>query len=72
VVLQWVWLCAALVLFKFVVLQGGPGFTKEVLTGAHGSVQFSTVAEVLALALCGIGAGRWARKASRLWRRVAS
>ncbi|MCU1362394.1 MAG: hypothetical protein JWM55_222 [Acidimicrobiaceae bacterium] len=55
------WLLAALVLFKFIVLQGGPGFTKSVLTGKHGSVQFSTAGEIAAAVVILVGLYRWGR-----------
>ena len=56
------WLAAGLVLFKFIVLQGGPGIAvHHILTGNHGSDQFSTTAEALGGLLCLIGAYRWGR-----------
>jgi hypothetical protein len=55
------WLLAALILFKFIILQGGPTFTKLVATGNHGSVQFSTLGEIAAGIATGIGLARWTR-----------
>lgn len=55
-----VYLMAGLILFKFVVLQGGPGFTKAVLTGKHGSLQFSSAGEITIGALTLLGIWRWA------------
>jgi len=57
---QILWMMSALILFKFVVLQGGLHIHKSVLTGAHGSVQFSTAGELVAFLLAGYGLYRWA------------
>ena len=48
---QIIWLSAGLILFKFVVLQGGIGIHKSILTGNHGSLQFSTAGEAAAALL---------------------
>jgi hypothetical protein len=57
---QVIWLLTGLIAFKFIILQGGPGFTHTVGTGANGSVQFSTAGETAAAALTAIGLWRWA------------
>lgn len=57
---QTIWLLAGLIGFKFIILQGGPGFNHLVGTGNHGSVQFSTAGEAIAAALTLIGLYRWA------------
>jgi hypothetical protein len=56
---QIVWLFLGLVLFKLIILQGGPGFTKAVGTGNNGSVQFSTIGECFAALVTGYGFSRW-------------
>ena len=57
---QVVWLLLGLIGFKFIILQGGPGFTHTVGTGNHGSVQFSTAGEAVAAILTIAGLWRWA------------
>jgi hypothetical protein len=56
---QIIWLLAGLVLFKLIILQGGPGFDHTVGTGNHGSVQFSTAGEAIAAILTLVGLYRW-------------
>lgn len=56
---QIVWLIAGLVLFKLLVLQGGPGFSHLIGTGNHGSVQFSSAGEAIAAILTLVGLYRW-------------
>lgn len=62
---QIAWLFASLVLFKFIILQGGPGFNHLVGTGNHGSVQFSTIGEGFAAVVTLIGLARWVRFMAR-------
>lgn len=45
---QIVWLTTGLILFKAIILMGGPGWSHNVGTGNHGSVQFSTAGEAIA------------------------
>ena len=56
---QIAWLVTGLVGFKWVILQGGPGFTHTVGTGNHGSVQFSTAGELVAALVTLYGLTRW-------------
>ena len=60
---QILWLLTGLIAFKWIILQGGPGFTHTVGTGNHGSVQFSTAGEAAAAIVTLYGAYRWTRKA---------
>lgn len=60
-----IWMASALILFKFIVLQGAPDFTKNVLTGNHGSVQFSTAGEAVAGVLTLFGLFKWAKWSAR-------
>lgn len=68
---QIIWLMCGLVLFKAIVIQGGPHIGRFLLTGPHGSVQFSTCGEVVAFALMIYGFYRWCRWAWKTLRRVA-
>jgi hypothetical protein len=54
-----------LVIFKFDVLWSGGQVNKLLLTGNHGSIQFSTAGEAAAFALCLYGLYRWARAIMR-------
>jgi hypothetical protein len=54
-----------LVIFKFDILWSGGQVNKLILTGNHGSVQFSTMGEAAALLLSAYGAYRWVRAARR-------
>jgi hypothetical protein len=64
-IFQVVWLFASLLLFKFIILQGGPGFSHIVGTGNHGSVQVSTIGEGFAAIATIIGLIRWVRFVAR-------
>jgi Ca2+/H+ antiporter len=54
-----------LIAFKLDILASGGQVNKLILTGNHGSVQFSTAGEFAAFALCGYGAYRWGLAAKR-------
>jgi hypothetical protein len=58
---QIIWMLASLVLFKFIILQGGPHFNHLIGTGDHGSVQFSTLGEAFAAIATIVGLIRWVR-----------
>ena len=60
---QIIWLFAGIVAFKWIILQGGPGFNHTVGTGNHGSVQFSTAGEIAAAITTLYGTSRWIRTA---------
>lgn len=68
---QIIWLMTGLVLFKAVVIQGGPHIGRFLLTGDHGSVQFSTAGEAVAFALMLFGLYRWGRWGVNTMRRIA-
>jgi hypothetical protein len=54
-----------LVAFKFDILWSHGQVSKLILTGNHGSVQFSTAGEAAAFALCMYGAYKWTRTARK-------
>ena len=60
---QVIWLFTGLVAFKWIILQGGPGFTHTVGTGNHGSFQFSTAGEIAAAITTLYCTSRWIRTA---------
>ena len=61
----------SLVMFKFVVLSGGPGIAVDsILSGPHGSDQFSYPVAALSVVLVGVGAFRLLRFVARSFRLV--
>jgi hypothetical protein len=67
---QIMWLMCGLVLFKAVVIQGGPHIGRFLLTGAHGSDQFSTAGEAVGFAIMLYGLYRWCHWGIKTLRRV--